>query len=63
LFKSSRHFAAIQLTNRRIPIEVVLEFMVHQSINTTKVKKDTLKSEADALADSGDLLFKIINVL
>jgi|TARA_B110000495_G_C22967750_1_gene567705 integrase len=51
-FKSSRHFAATQLTNRGIPIEVVREFMGHQSINTTmiysKVKKDTLKRAADA---------------
>ena len=62
-FKSSRHFAAIQLTNRRIPIEVVWEFMVHQSINTTNVKTGTLKSEADALADSRGLLFEIIRVL
>ena len=51
-FKSSRHFAATQLTNRGIPIEVVREFMGHQSINTTmiysKVKKSTLMKAADA---------------
>ena len=65
-FKSSRHFAAIQLTNRNIPIEVVRKFIVHQSINTTMiysmVKTETLNSGVDALADSGHLLFKIISV-
>jgi integrase len=54
-FKSSRHFAATQLTNEGVPIEVVREFMGHQSINTTmiysKVKKDTLKKAADAFDD------------
>lgn len=54
-FKSSRHFAATQLTNEGVPIEVVQEFMGHQDISTTmiysKVKKDTLKRAADAFDD------------
>jgi integrase len=55
-FKSSRHFAATQLTNKGIPIEVVSEFLGHQSINTTmiysKVKKETLKRAADAFDEN-----------
>ena len=54
-FKSSRHFTATQLTNNDVPIEVVKEWMGHQSINTTmiysKVKKDTLKRAANAFDD------------
>jgi site-specific recombinase XerD len=54
-FKSSRHFTATQLTNRGIPIEVVKEWMGHQSINTTmiysKVKRDTLKRATAAFDD------------
>jgi integrase len=54
-FKSLRHFVATQLTNEGVPIEVVSNFMGHQSINTTmiysKVKKETLKRAADAFDD------------
>ncbi|MBT6716037.1 MAG: tyrosine-type recombinase/integrase, partial [Nitrospina sp.] len=55
-FKSSRHFTATQLTNKGVPIEVVKEWMGHQSINTTmiysKVKKETLKKAATAFDEN-----------
>ena len=54
-FKSTRHFTATHLTNKGIPIEVVKEWMGHQSINTTmiysKVKRDTLKRATAAFDD------------
>jgi integrase len=54
-FKSTRHFTATQLTNENVAIEVVKEWMGHQSINTTmiysKVKKGTLKRAAAAFDD------------
>jgi integrase len=54
-FKSSRHFTATQLTNEGVPIEVVKEWMGHQSINTTmiysKVKRGTLNRATAAFDD------------